>query len=78
MPKLEMTIDGMHCEACIAKVHDALAALAGVDHADVRLGSAVVSYDEGQCTSKPLLDAVRDSGFQLRGFKTVGTADERG
>ena len=74
MPKLEMTIDGMHCEACVAKIHDALAALAGVNHADVRIGSAVVTYDERQCTSKPLLDAVRDSGFGLRGFKTLNDA----
>lgn len=71
MRKLEMTIDGMHCEACVAKIHDALTALTGVGHADVRLGSAVVTYDERQCTSKPLLDAVRACGFQLRGFKTL-------
>lgn len=78
MRKLEMTIDGMHCEACVAKIQDALKAVSGVDHADVQLGSAVVTFDETQCTSKPLLDAVRASGFGLRGFKTMRTADERG
>ena len=71
MKKLEMTISGMHCESCVAKVREALDAVGGVQNSDVQVGSATVTFDDGQCGPKPLLDAVRGAGFQLRGFKTM-------
>ena len=71
MKKLEITIGGMHCEACVAKVRDALEPIAGVNRAEVQLGSAEVTFDEQACEAKALIDAVRESGFQLTGFKTV-------
>ena len=71
MKKLEMTIDGMHCEACVAKIRDALASIAGVQDSDVQVGSATIMFDDAQCGPKPLLDAVRAAGFQLGGFKTT-------
>ena len=71
MKKLEITIDGMHCQACVAKVHDALESIGGVTSAEVQLGSAEVTFDEQVCAAKVLIDAVRGSGFQLGGFKTM-------
>ncbi len=71
MKKLEMTISGMHCEACVAKIRAALATITGVQDSDVQIGSATVTFDDGQCGPKPLLDAVRGAGFQLGGFKTM-------
>ena len=71
MKKLEMTISGMHCESCVAKVRDALATITGVQNSDVQVGSATVTFDDGQCGPKPLLNAVRGAGFQLGGFKTM-------
>ena len=71
MKKIEMTITGMHCQACVAKIRDVLATVAGVQSSDVRIGSATVTFDDGQCGPKPLLDAVRAAGFQLGGFKTM-------
>ncbi len=71
MKKLEMTIDGMHCEACVAKIREALDAAPGVQSCEVQIGSATVTFDDGQCGPKPLLEAVRGAGFQLGGFKTI-------
>ena len=71
MKKLEMTIEGMHCEACVAKIRDALGSIAGVQGSAVQIGSATITFDDGQCGPKPLLDAVRSAGFQLAGFKTT-------
>ncbi len=71
MKKLEMTIEGMHCEACAAKIRDALGSIAGVQSSDVQIGSATITFDDQRCGPKPLLDAVRGAGFQLGGFKTT-------
>ena len=45
MKKIEMTIDGMHCEACVAKIRDALDTVDGVQNSDVQVGSATVTFD---------------------------------
>ncbi len=71
MKKLEMTIDGMHCEACVAKIRDVLETVAGVKSSHVQIGSATITFDDGKCGARPLLDAVRGAGFQLGGFKTM-------
>jgi copper chaperone len=61
---MKLTIEGMHCQACVARVRKALEKLDGavVDRLDV--GSAELSIDSLQ---EPLvLDAIRKAGYQAR------------
>ena len=59
MKKLEMAIDGMHCEACVAKIRDALDTVAGVQNSEVQVGSATVTFDDGQCGPKYRLERLQ-------------------
>jgi copper chaperone CopZ len=69
---LELTIAGMHCDACVEKIRGALHACAGVAHADVSLGRATIEFDEAHCSTGKLFDAVRAAGdFSLSSFRTV-------
>jgi len=61
---MKLTIEGMLCQACVARVRKALEKLDGavVDRVDV--GSAEVSIDG---VREPLvLDAIRKAGYQAR------------
>jgi len=62
--ELKLTIEGMHCLACVARVRRALEKIDGarVDRVDV--GSAEISIDS---LKEPLvLDAIRKVGYQPR------------
>lgn len=60
-----VTIDGMHCPACSARVTKALKALPGVREAEVSLETrqAKVTYIPGQITPELLQQAVADAGY---------------
>jgi copper chaperone len=61
---MKLAIDGMHCQACVARVRKALEKVDGarVDRVDV--GSAEVSVDS---LREPLvLDAILKAGYQPR------------
>jgi copper chaperone len=61
---MKLIIEGMHCQACVARVRKALEKIDGarVDRVDV--GSAEISIDSLQ---EPLvLDAVRKAGYEPR------------
>ncbi len=70
MKRIEITIDGMHCEACVAKLNSAFAALDGVSEPHVLLGSANLVLDEAAASTKTVLDAVTENGFKVTRFST--------
>ena len=59
---LTLSVKGMHCPKCVAKVKDALEAVDGVVKAEVELepGSAVVT---GAADPAALIAAVESAGF---------------
>ena len=64
MPESKITrlsIDGMHCGGCVAKVETALAEVPGVVNATVNLAerSAMV---EGEASAASLIEAIRATG----------------
>ena len=67
MTKKTLKIEGMMCENCSAKVHDALCKIDGVTSvtADHRKGTAVVESDI-DIADETLLMAVIDAGFKGR------------
>lgn len=65
-----ITIDGMHCQNCVAKVQEALAATPGVRQAQVDLqrGQAHVTFDGAAVSIARLMEAVTKAGFGAVGF----------
>ncbi|OTN77246.1 hypothetical protein A5886_002343 [Enterococcus sp. 8G7_MSG3316] len=60
-----MTISGMNCAHCAAKVEKALTEVPGVKKAkvDLKKAKSKVKYDETQVTEDMLLKAVSDAGY---------------
>ncbi len=65
MPKLTLKIDGMACEMCVKKVQEALT-MDGVSDLDVKIGKAVMKYDETKVSEEKLVTAVVDAGFPAK------------
>jgi copper chaperone CopZ len=63
--KLDLTIDGMHCGACVRRVTLALQKVDGVEGGTVQveIGSASVNYDAEKATRQEIVDAVNGIGF---------------
>jgi copper chaperone len=61
----KLSIEGMHCGACVRRVSSALEALPGVGVEAVEIGSATVSLDEGIPT-ETIVAAVEAIGFPAR------------
>ena len=62
---IDIAVEGMHCEGCVASVQNALARLAGVARATARLdaGVATVAYDPTRLAIADLKTAIEDAGF---------------
>lgn len=70
MKRIEITIEGMHCEACVAKLNSAFEALEGVSEPSVLLGSASLVLNEAAASTKAVLDVVAENGFKVTRFST--------
>ncbi|MBI4307322.1 MAG: heavy-metal-associated domain-containing protein [Chloroflexi bacterium] len=69
---LLLPIRGMTCIACVARIEEALRAVAGVTEAEVAVGRAVVHYDPGRVTPEALAQAVREAGYEIGPDTTNG------
>jgi copper chaperone CopZ len=63
MNKIELEIEGMSCEHCVAAVTEALDELPGVSVDEVRVGEARLSYDPNQVSPEQIALAVEDAGY---------------
>ena len=59
---MNITIDGMHCQACVNRVRKALETVPGAKPEKVDVGTAVVAVDPG--AEQAVLDAVRKAGYE--------------
>lgn len=64
-----VTVGGMHCPACAARVVKALKGIAGVQEAEVVLESrqAHVRYRPGTVTPAMVQQAITDAGYTCEG-----------
>jgi copper chaperone len=62
-----LRIDGMTCNHCVMSVRRQLATIEHLEVEDVRIGSAVVSYDDGQVSPDTIDAAVAAAGFAVTG-----------
>jgi copper chaperone len=65
MKNEELKINGMNCDHCVMSVRKELERLPGVEVKDVRIGSALVAYDESRVTGALLKSAVEEAGFSI-------------
>lgn len=63
-----ISVDGMHCNHCKARVENALKALKGVKKFEVSLenGSATVAYVAKKITPEEIASAITQSGFEAK------------
>ena len=64
METLSLSIQGMHCGGCAAKVSAALKSIPGTTVDEVAVGSARVQFDPKKTTDSALIAAVNKVGFQ--------------
>jgi Cu+-exporting ATPase len=62
---IQLSIEGMTCASCVARVERALASVAGVERAEVNLATekASVSFVPGSARPLDLIAAVEDAGY---------------
>jgi copper chaperone len=63
---LVLSIEGMHCEACVRRVTNALAGVKGVQVGAVRVGSAKVEFDPAAASPEAIAAAVDRIGFKAQ------------
>ena len=63
---VEISIEGMHCESCVASVREALGAERGVEMIDVSVGRAQVGFVP-QIVSKAYIESlIEQQGYQIK------------
>jgi len=66
MAKIQIQIDGMSCGHCVMRVKRALDGLDGVTNAEVAVGQADVTFDEGKLQKQAILDTIVKAGYKIR------------
>ena len=74
--EITVPVRGMHCAACVGKVEHALAAVAGVESANVNLATerATIAFDPAQTDLERLRAAVEAAGYELAAPPPDGAA----
>ena len=67
MERLELTVEGMHCEGCVTSVRNALTNRTGVARATARLedGLVTVEFDASTVDRAGIESAIEDAGFDV-------------
>jgi copper chaperone len=63
MEELSLKITGMSCGHCVGQVTKALAQLDAVQVKTVRVGEAIVAYDQRQIAPTDIVRAVNEVGY---------------
>ncbi len=63
---LNLSIDGMHCEACVRRVTNALTGVEGVHVGSVTVGTATVTFDPLKTLPEQITGAIDSIGFAAR------------
>ena len=64
--KIKLSIEGMHCEACIRRVTNALNSVEGVRVDSVEIGSGNVTFNPETIETEQIAAAVDGIGFTAR------------
>lgn len=66
MEELILKIDGMTCGHCVGQVTKALAQLDGVQVKTVKVGEALVAYDQREISPADIARAVNEAGYEAQ------------
>ncbi|HEY1381655.1 MAG TPA: heavy-metal-associated domain-containing protein [Gemmataceae bacterium] len=66
MSHVHLTIDGMHCDACVRRVTGALQSVPGVRVERVRVGAADVEYNPLQTPVEKIVAVLDEAGYPAR------------
>ena len=69
MDQVTLKIDGMSCGHCVGAVKKALEQLDGVQVEQVKIGSAVVSYDPAATSTDAIARAIEEEGYAVAGTR---------
>lgn len=61
---LRLSIEGMHCGACVRRVTDAVQRVDGVNLNSVDVGSAQMTFNSDETTAEEIAASVNRIGFQ--------------
>jgi copper chaperone len=64
MRSVQLTISGMSCGHCVARVKTTLGALEGLEVDTVRIGAAELRFDPTRRSLDDILKALRDAGYE--------------
>ncbi len=67
MKKVEIKIEGMHCEGCSKRLTKVLSNVEGVNMVDVSLENklAHIEYDEAIAKLEDFYEVIEDAGFEV-------------
>jgi copper chaperone len=65
MQQLELSITGMTCNGCVNSVRNALSRVPGVKDAEVKIGTATVTFDPAIAGAEAIRGAITRAGFGL-------------
>ena len=67
MKKVEIKIEGMHCEGCSKRLTEVLSNVEGVNTVEVSLENklADIEYDETVAKLEDFYEAIEDAGFEV-------------
>ena len=63
MTTKEFKIDGMTCNHCVMSVNKELKKLPGITSSDVRIGAALVSFEELNVSELQIKAAIQEAGY---------------
>ena len=63
MHSLTIPITGMSCNGCVSSVRQALSSMPGVADAEVKVGTATVTYDPALTNPDVLRGAITKAGY---------------
>ena len=68
MKKIEIKIEGMHCEGCSKRLTKVLSNIDGVENVEVSLENklAKIDYNENITKIEELEEAIIDAGFEVK------------
>jgi copper chaperone CopZ len=66
MTNVTLSIDGMSCGHCVARVTRALELIPGVDVQQVVIGQAKVDVDPAQASTALIIERLTDEGYPSR------------
>ena len=61
---VRLSIDGMHCKACVRRVTEAIQRINGVRLDSVEVGSAQIALDPEENTAEHVIAAINGIGFR--------------